>query len=375
MKILFTGGGTGGHFYPIIAVAEALNKIVDEEKILSSELYYMSTEPYDKTALFENNIKFLQVDAGKLRIYPSAKNFIDAFKTGVGCMEALIKVFALYPDVVFGKGGFASFPALFAARILRIPVIVHESDSSPGRVNKWAGKFAKRIALSFPEAAESFPKNKTAWTGQPIRRDIARGVKEGAFEYLGFDPNIPVIFILGGSQGAQKINNALIDALPTLLPNFQIIHQVGVKNIADITETANIIIAKNEFKNRYKPIGFLNPLGMKMSAGAATIIVSRAGSTLFEIASWGVPSILIPFDKSNGDHSRKNAYTYARSGACEVIEEANLSPNLLAAEIIRLTGDSAKMEQMKMAAQNFARPDAASAIAREILNIALKHEQ
>ncbi len=375
MRILFTGGGTGGHFYPIIAIAEALNKIADEEKILKSELYYMSTEPYDKQALFENNIKFIQVNAGKLRIYPSLKNITDIFKTATGCMEAVFKIFALYPDVVFGKGGFASFPALFAARILRIPVVIHESDSAPGRVNKWASKFAKRIAISFPEAIESFPKNKTAWTGQPVRRDILRGVKEGAHEYFGFDQNIPVILILGGSQGAQKINNALIDALPVLLPNFQIIHQVGPKNIEDITETANVIIANNEFKKRYKPIGFLSPLAIKMAAGAANIIVSRAGSTIFEIAGWGVPSIIIPFDKSNGDHSRKNAYTYARSGACEVIEETNLSPNLLAAEITAIVGDSTKIEKMKKAAQDFARPEAASSIAREIINLALKHEQ
>lgn len=375
MRILFTGGGTGGHFYPIIAIAEALNKIVDEEKILKSELYYMSTEPYDKQALFENNIKFVQVNAGKLRIYPSVKNITDMFKTATGCMEAVFKIFALYPDVVFGKGGFASFPALFAARILRIPVVIHESDSAPGRVNKWASKFAKRIAISFPEAIDSFPKNKTAWTGQPVRRDIARGVKEGAHEYFGFDQNIPVILILGGSQGAQKINNALIDALPALLPNFQIIHQVGPKNLEDITQTANVIIANNEFKKRYKPIGFLNPLGIKMAAGAANIVVSRAGSTIFEIAGWGVPAIIIPFDKSNGDHSRKNAYTYARSGAGEVIEETNLSPNLLVAEIEKLVGDSVKIEAMKKAALSFARPDAASTIAREIINIALKHEQ
>ncbi|MBP9772518.1 MAG: UDP-N-acetylglucosamine--N-acetylmuramyl-(pentapeptide) pyrophosphoryl-undecaprenol N-acetylglucosamine transferase [Candidatus Pacebacteria bacterium] len=375
MRILFTGGGTGGHFYPIIAIAEALNKIVDEEKILKSELYYMSTEPYDKQALFENNIKFVQVNAGKLRIYPSVKNITDMFKTATGCMEAIFKIFALYPDVIFGKGGFASFPALFAAKILRIPVIIHESDSAPGRVNKWASKFAKRIAISFPEAIDSFPKNKTAWTGQPVRRDIARGVKEGAHEYFGFDQNIPVILILGGSQGAQKINNALIDALPALLPNFQIIHQVGPKNLEDITQTANVIIANNEFKKRYKPIGFLNPLGIKMAAGAANIVVSRAGSTIFEIAGWGVPAIIIPFDKSNGDHSRKNAYTYARSGAGEVMEETNLSPNLLVAEIEKLVGDSVKIEAMKKAALSFARPDAANTIAREIINIALKHEQ
>lgn len=375
MRILLTGGGTGGHFYPLIAVAEAINKIVDDEKLLKVDLYYMSTEPYDKVALFENGIKFIEVNAGKLRVYSSIKNFFDIIKMIVGCGEALLKVFALYPDVVFGKGGYASFPALFAARILRIPVIIHESDSAPGRVNRWAGKFARRVALSFPEAAEHFTNKKVvAWSGQPVRRDIQMPSKEGMYEYLGFDPNIPVILVLGGSQGAQLINNALIDALPQLLEKFQIVHQIGTKNLEDVLQTTKVILGTNPLKNRYKPVGFLNPLGLKMASGAASVVISRAGSTIFEIACWGIPAIIIPFAKSNGDHARKNAYSYARSGAGEVVEEGNLTPNILAAEIERLLSDPAKLETMKKAAQNFARLDAAEVIAKEIIAIALKHE-
>lgn len=373
MKILFTGGGTGGHFYPIIAIAENIQRVVQDEKILKVELFYMSTEPYDKAALYENSITFIPVTAGKLRIYPSIKNYIDIGKTIFGCLEATLKVFALYPDVVVGKGGYASFPALFAARLLRIPVIIHESDSAPGRVNSWAAKFAKRIAISFEEASDYFPKAKTAWTGQPIRRDITQAARDGAFEYLKFNSTIPVLFILGGSQGAQKINNAIIDALPTLVAKYQIIHQVGVKNLKDVSETAQVVLAGNTNKDRYKPVGFLNPLGMKMSSGAATLVISRAGSTIFEIASWNVPSIIIPFDKSNGDHARKNAYTYARAGCGEVIEENNLTPNILVSEIENILSNPSKVAAMKKATQDFARPDAGRVIAKEILDLALEH--
>src|SRR3989344_8871174 len=151
MKILLTGGGTGGHFYPIIAVANELNTLSKENRLLRPDLYYMSTEPYNEGLLFENSLTFVPVSAGKIRGYLSPQNiilnFIDLFKTGWGMLSALWKVFSLYPDVVFGKGGYCSFPALFAARILRIPVVIHESDSVPGKVNKWAGKFAEKIAI------------------------------------------------------------------------------------------------------------------------------------------------------------------------------------------------------------------------------------
>ncbi len=375
MKIVFTGGGTGGHFYPIIAIAEEVNRIVDEEKIVDAKLYYMSDTPYDKGALYDNGITFLESPAGKRRTYFSILNFFDLFKTAVGIIIATIRLFAVYPDVVVGKGGYASFPVLVAARLLRIPVIIHESDSYPGRVNLSAGKFAKRIAVSYDEAAQYFPKEKTAWTGQPVRTEIQEPIKKGAFEYLKFDPSLPVIFIIGGSQGAQLINETILDALPELLNSYQIIHQVGAKNIKAVLSQVEVILEKHPHKDRYLPFAFLNVLAERMAAGAATIIISRAGSTLFEIALWGVPSIIIPITKSNGDHQRKNAFTYAREGACLVVEETNLTPHLLALEIDKLIANQPLREKMAAAAHAFAKPDAAKKIAREVVNIALSHEK
>jgi UDP-N-acetylglucosamine--N-acetylmuramyl-(pentapeptide) pyrophosphoryl-undecaprenol N-acetylglucosamine transferase len=376
MKIVFTGGGTGGHFYPIIAVAEKVNKIIDHENILSAKLYYISDTPYDKEMLFENGLIYEEITAGKMRRYFSLKNFSDIFKMLFGMMHATFKLFSIYPDVVFGKGGYGSFPTIFAARVLRIPVIIHESDSAPGRVNRWAGHFAKKVAVSFKEAAAYFPKKTTAWTGQPIRTEIEHPAPhEEALKYFKLESNVPIILILGGSQGAELINNTLLDALPNLVKKYQIIHQTGVRNFLQVKQQSEVILGKMPEKSRYLPIAFLNPPALKMAAGASRIIVSRAGSTLFEIASWGIPSILVPFTKSNADHAKRNAFNYAHAGGCDVVEEANMTANILSSEIDRMVQDKVGWEKMSAAAKAFATPDAAMKIARVLVDTALSHER
>src|SRR3989344_5932004 len=149
MKIVFTGGGTGGHFYPIIAIAEEINTVVRERKLVNVRLYFFSNAPYDERALFENNIEFVRIRSGKWRRYFSLLNFFDLFKLSWGIAKSLIQLYLIYPDVVFSKGGYVSLPTVLAARVLGIPIVIHESDSRPGRTNLWAGKFAARIALSY----------------------------------------------------------------------------------------------------------------------------------------------------------------------------------------------------------------------------------
>lgn len=375
MKILLTGGGSGGHFYPIIAVAEEINRIVKEEKLISPQLFFMSDSPYDRGALIENNITFLRSRAGKMRKYFSVLNFFDLIKTSIGIISALIKVYGIYPDVVFSKGAYASFPVLLAARILRIPVIIHESDSAPGRVNKWAGRFAEKIALSYPDAGKFFDPKRTALVGNPIRKEIMNPITNGAHEFLKLDTGLPVILILGGSLGAQLINDAVIGALPDLVQNYQIIHQTGKNNIKEILKMADIVLAGNPNKIRYKPFDYLNNLAMSMSAGVADLVISRAGSTIFEIAAWGIPSIIIPITNSNSNHQRNNAYSYARSGAAVVIEESNLSDNIIVSEAGRIIRNKNESDKMRKSAKEFAKVDAAEKIAREILHIGLKHER
>lgn len=374
MKILLTGGGTGGHFYPLIAIAEQLNEIIDKEKIVKFKLYYMSDSPYDERMLFENKIEFIKIPAGKLRTYFSIKNFFDIFKTGIGLFSGFIGMFFIFPDVVISKGGYAAFPAVFAARILKIPVIIHESDSFPGRLNIWTSKFAQKIAISWPEAIEYLPKNKTALTGQPIRKSILKGDDTGAYEFFKLDPSLPTILVLGGSQGAQILNNIIIDTLPEILSKYQIIHQTGVKNIDDVNSQVKFVMENNENIKRYVSLPFLNNSMTKMAAGISTIVISRAGSAIFEIASWGIPSIIIPITNSNGDHQRKNAYNYARSGACEVIDEENLTKHVLLSEIDKIIINKEKFNKMKTSALGFANPDAAYKIANEAIIIASSHE-
>ena len=373
MKVVFTGGGTGGHFYPIIAIIERLNELLEREKFIDVEIYYLSDNPYDERILFENGVRFKKLTAGKLRRYFSFLNVIDLFKTIFGVIRAIGALYVLYPDVVVGKGGYASFPTLIAARILRIPVIIHESDSVPGRANIIASKFARRIAVSYPEAAEFFPKEKTAFTGNPIRRAVAIPMREGAHDILKLDSTVPIILILGGSQGAAIINDAIMQAAPRLTEKYQIIHQVGVKNLDAMQNMAEVVIGKSQYRDRYKMYGYLNEITLRTSAGVASLVISRAGSTIFEIAAWGIPSIIVPITDSNGDHQRKNAYAYARAGGCIVIEEANLTTNLISSEIERLMTDTPLREKMSTSAKSFAKNDAAEKIAEEILLVLKEH--
>ncbi len=382
MRIVFTGGGSGGHFYPIIAVAEEVNIIVAERKLLTPQLYYFGPKPFDERALFELGIEHYYSSAGKLRNYPSIWNYIDIVKTLWGAFLALIKLYFIYPDVVFSKGGYASFPTVLAARLLGIPVVVHESDSVMGRTNAWTAKFAQRIALSYPKEYTDLvktlpPKQATrvAHTGNPIRKELFHPEKEGAFEYLNLEPGVPVVLILGGSQGAEAINDAVIDALAELLPHFQILHQVGEKNFTGVKGRVGVVLKDFQFKSRYHPFGLLNALALRMAAGASDLIVTRAGSGgIFEVAAWEKPSIIIPIPRNISRDQSTNAFTYARSGAAIVIEQNNLTPHLLSSEIQRILGNAEEMKRMSEAAKTFARPDAARVIAEELISIGVEHE-
>ncbi|TSC62396.1 MAG: UDP diphospho-muramoyl pentapeptide beta-N acetylglucosaminyl transferase [Parcubacteria group bacterium Gr01-1014_48] len=377
MKILLTGGGTGGHFYPVIAIAQELNQIAEERKLLQIELFYMASKPYDERLLFENNLQFVKVPAGKMRRYFSLLNIFDFFKTAIGVIKAVWGIFLMYPDVVFGKGGYDSFPAILAARLFFIPVVIHESDTVPGKVNAWAGKFARRIAVTFPEAGEKFKRRDVvAFTGNPIRKTLYTAQRGGAREFLQLEEDVPIILFLGGSQGAQTINQHLLDTLPQLVTKYQVIHQTGRDNLTETQELASVILEKHQHRERYKPYAYLNDLALKMVAGSAELVVSRAGAgTISELALWGIPSILIPIPESISHDQRANAFAYQRTGSCIVIEEQNLSANVLFAQIENLMNNKKERERMKLGALSFAKPDAARIIAEELISIALEHEQ
>lgn len=375
MKIVLTGGG-GGHFYPMIAVAESLNELALREKIISHELIYISDSAYDQRALDDANITFYELPTGKNRIYFSIQNIFDGIKTFFSIIKAIMMLYNIFPDVVFSKGGYPAVPVVIAAKFLGIPLVIHESDSYPGRANKMSSRWAKKIAVSYKEAVEYFPKEKTAFVGNIVRKDVREPLAVGAYEYLKLNTALKTVMIVGGSQGAKLINDTVVNSLPELLDKYQIIHQVGTKNFEEMKALVDVVLKDNPNKKRYNIYPYLNKLALRMSAGVADVIISRAGAGFIaEIASWGIPSIIVPISKSNGDHQRKNAYNYAATGACQVIEEKNLTPHIFVSEIVRILESEEIKNKMKEGSKQFVHPDAEDKIAEEIIKIALTHEE
>lgn len=367
MKIVITGAG-GGHFYPLVAVAERVRKEAFIQKIPQPEFYFFSDKPYDEEALFKVECKFVEIPAGKLRLYPSLETVTDIFKTFFGCVVAINKLYSVYPDVVFAKGGYASFPTLFAARILSIPVIVHESDTVPGRTTLWAGKFAFRVAVSYPEAAQLYPKERTALTGQPIRDEL---LPPADFKRTYQKKDRPVILIFGGSQGSQIINNAILTVLPTLLSSYDIVHQVGKENVAQIKAVTEQLLKDHDFKDRYYAEGFLN---IAHFYPKVDLVITRAGSAMFEMVAWQLPMIVIPISETVSRDQRSNAYAMASHGFATVLEENNLSPNILLSTISRILDSEQNYNAMIKNTAFFENSlTASTVIAREIIRIGLSH--
>ncbi len=378
MTIVFTGGGTGGHFYPLIAIAESIKDIVRERRLIDPKLYFLAPAPFDERALFENEIAFIRTPAGKMRRYASLGNITGMFTTLAGICGALITLFRLYPDVIISKGGYGSVPTTVAARILRIPVIIHESDAKPGRANLLASKWADRIAITFDASAKYFPekvRGKIARTGIPVRKELKRVESEGARQYLGLEPDIPTIFILGGSLGAKRINDAVLGALPQLVAFANVIHQTGRDHFAEVSGLAKVVLEGNPHADRYKPFDYLNALSMQRAAGVATLVISRAGTgTITEISVWKKPAILIPIPEEISHDQRTNAYAFAETGGATVLEEANLTPNILASEAHRIAGNPELAKQMGEQGARFVDTDAARTLAEAAVEIALSHE-
>ncbi len=370
-RVAFVGGGTGGHFYPLIAVAERLRDFAAQGYDLG--LYYLGPEVYNETALTEQGIQFVKVPAGKRRRYFSPLNLIDPFKTLFGIFIAVYKLYVIYPDVVFSKGGFTSVPVVLAAWFLRIPIVIHESDSRPGAANKLAARFARYIGIAYDEVASSFPVDKTALVGIPIRKNLLTTPTE-PLESLGLPVDKPLLFITGGSLGAERINNLVLESLDELLPQFTILHQTGPANEARVKKTAVELFGQSQLLESYFVKGTLTGIEMHLAYSAASFVVSRAGSTsIFEIASKAKPSIIIPIPEKISHDQRTNAYAYARAGGASVIEEGNLTDGLLTAEITRIMQNQDVYAEMSRAAQAFARPNAAEVIAKTLLEIANEH--
>jgi UDP-N-acetylglucosamine--N-acetylmuramyl-(pentapeptide) pyrophosphoryl-undecaprenol N-acetylglucosamine transferase len=378
MRIVLTGGGTGGHFYPLIAIAEAIEDLCAEKTLIEPELFYVGPAPFDRSALLEHDISYRPSVAGRVSAKRNILDLVGAIKIAWGVVGSIFQLWSIYPDVVISTGAYAAFPTLYAARILRIPVIIYDADATPGRVSLWSAKFARWVAVAHPEAPQKFPANlkeRMAQTGHPIRKEIEEPAKEGGYEFLHLDASVPTVFFVGGSQGAIALNEAILDALPHLIERYNVIHQTGKANLEDVQKVVGVILKDSPYKERYRSFGLLNTLALRMSAGVATLVVGRAGSgTIFEIASWGLPAILVPIPEDVSHDQTENAFSYARAGAAVVLEQKNLTPHLLVAEIDRIIKDAAVRARMSSAARSFARPAAARTIAEIALKTALEHE-
>ena len=371
IRILLVGGGSGGHFYPLMSIAEKLRT-----HPLQPDLFYMGPDVYDTDALTAAHISFIYCPAGKRRKYASFLNFLDIFKTIWGTCIALIELYKLYPDVIVSKGSYTSVPVILAGAFLNIPIVVHESDTRLGSANKLASYFARHVAVSFEEVLPFLEKKKNVTlTGIPIREELLLPAAENVREGLGISNSLPVILVLGGSQGAERLNQLILDSLDELLPAYNIIHQTGKKNFDVTVLSARELIHETELLTHYRPVAFFDDAQILNDVyHAATIIISRAGTgTIYEISLHGKPSILIPIPESISHDQKTNAYAYAHSGAASVLEETNLSDSLLTAEIDRIMKNVDVYIPMAEAAQNFAPRNASETLAQIIISLAQTH--
>ncbi|AMJ42263.1 undecaprenyldiphospho-muramoylpentapeptide beta-N-acetylglucosaminyltransferase [Anaerotignum propionicum] len=313
-KIVLTGGGTAGHVTPNLALIPFLKED-------GWEVIYIGSEKGIERSLIEaEGIPYYSIPTGKLRRYLSKENFSDMFRVVKGVAEAKKRIKEIKPDLVFSKGGFVAVPVVLAAKANGVPVIIHESDITPGLANKIAMPFAKVICTTFPETLGHISKQKGMHTGSPIRKELFDGNRQKGLETCGFDGNKPVLLMMGGSLGAVKLNQCLRAELPALLQKFDIIHLCGKGNL----ET-DLLKQKG-----YKQFEYVSA-GLADLFAAADVIVSRAGSnSICEFLALKKPHLLIPLSKnaSRGDQIL-NAASFAKQGFARVLPEEEMTPESL----------------------------------------------
>lgn len=316
-KIILTGGGTAGHITPNIALLPTLKK-------LGYEIKYIGSKTGMEAELIKaQGIPYEGISSGKLRRYFDLKNFTDPFRVIKGLFEARKIIKNYSPDIVFSKGGFVSVPVVMAAAFLKIPVIIHESDITPGLANKIASKFATKICTNFPETLQYLPKSKAVLTGSPIRSELLTGDPEAARKLNGFD-NKPTLLVIGGSLGSVIVNTAIRKSLKDILKEFNVIHICGKGNVDEsLLNTTG-----------YRQYEYVND-ELRDFFALADVVVSRAGAnTICELLALRKPNILIPLSgaASRGDQIL-NAESFENSGYSEVIDEDSLGNVSLSEEI------------------------------------------
>ncbi len=331
--IILTGGGTAGHVTPNIALIKQLLRLGWHVSYIGSE------EGVEKDMIQPLGIPYKGIKSGKLRRYFSWQNFIDPFKILYGVLQSFLHIRKHKPSVLFSKGGFVSFPVVVGARLNRVPVVVHESDMTPGLANKLSFPFAKTICINFEGAKSNFSNQaKLKITGTPLREELLEGNKEKGLAICGFHPDKPTLLFVGGSQGARVINQTVRAALPELLVTYQIIHICGKGNIEPTLNQQGYC----QFEFVQEDLAHLFALG--------EVVISRSGANaLYEILALAKPHVLIPLSMkaSRGDQIH-NAKYFEKQGVSEVINEQDLKPERLLQAINKVYQDrDAKVRKIK----------------------------
>lgn len=331
--IVLTGGGTAGHVSPNLAL---LPHLLAE----GYQVHYIGTrDGIEKKMTAVDGITYHSIQTGKLRRYVDIKNFSDPFRVLAGCVQSLILLKKICPDVLFSKGGFVAVPVVWAASRLHIPILCHESDLTPGLANRLSGRYAKKICTAFPECAKALGA-KGVQTGTPLRQTLFKGSREKGLKLAGFDGTKPVLLMMGGSQGAQAVNKGLRAALPLILSDFDVLHLCGKGNLDEaLSNTPG-----------YCQIEFLSD-DLPDALAACDIVLSRAGANaLCEFHALQKPMLLVPLplSASRGDQIL-NAKSYADRGLAHVLPQEDMTADTLAAAVRRLY---AERESIRAAMDN-----------------------
>lgn len=378
LRILLAGGGTGGHIFPLIAVAEELKNQSAGFGVDLDLRYFGSARSYAQT-LVDNDIEYAPIMATKWRRYFSILNFLDIIKFPFSILQLLWKMFLFMPNVIFSKGGPGALAVVLVGKFYRIPVVIHESDSLPGLTNKISSRWAKKVFLSFAVAGQYFQNQNQEIVGNPVRQSLfaaAESLRFGgenpvlqAKKGLGLGLNEPTLLILGGSQGAERLNDFVLENLELLIQDFRVLHQIGKNNYENYKKELEFVTKDwgEMEKNRYHYRSFFDK-DLADALLAADIVIARAGAgSIFELAAFGKPAILVPLPESANDHQKENARIYSEAGACVVIQEENLMGNIIKKALDDLTANPLELKAMGDAARSFYRPDSAAIIAKYLL--------
>lgn len=349
IKIAFAGGGTGGHIYPGLAVADELRNLCRKNNKKIKIYWIGNSRGMDKDIVSKNVDSygeksadvFYGIPSGKLRRYLSFKNFLDLFKIFAGFVSSFFILLKIKPDVLFSKGGFVSVPPCISAKLLKIPVYTHECDFTPGLATRINSKSAKHILLSYEETKNylsDFAKKKSIVTGNPVRPVFYSADAENGRKFLGIENNAkPVLLVVGGSLGARQINDLIKENIQWLCENFIVVHQTGAKNVED----AYIENSSEEIKNNYKPYAFIYK-EMPDVIAASDVVLSRAGAnSIWECAVLHKPMVLIPLCGSGtrGDQE-DNAGFFEKSDSAVVLARENANAENLKKQLSLLLEES-----------------------------------